>query len=47
MKEDKMCNFQPALWPLSAEEEVFFQRDLQTPAMSSDSSQVVVALFPY
>ena len=21
MKEDKMCNFQPALWPSSAEEE--------------------------
>ena len=23
MKEDKMCSFQPALWPSSAEEEDF------------------------
>ena len=41
MKVDKMCSFQPALQPSSAEEE-----DLRTPAMSTDSSQVGVALFP-
>ena len=47
----KYCSFQPVLWPSSAEEQDFsqhygFHRDLQTPAMSTDSSQVGVALFP-
>ena len=37
MKVDKVCSFQPALQ---------FHRDLQTPAMSTVSSQVGVALFP-
>ena len=37
MKVDKMCSFQPALRPSSA---------VWTPAMSTDSSQVGVALFP-
>ena len=59
MKVDKMCSFQPALWPSSAEEEaslpqcwlkathfIYFHRNLPTPAMSTDSSQVGIALFP-
>ena len=61
MKVDKVCSFQPALRPSSAEEEVqlmkaavpaeathfiHFHCDLQTPAMSTESSQVGVALFP-
>ena len=41
MKVDKVCSFQPALRPSSAEE------DLHTLAMSSVSSQVGVALLPY
>ena len=46
MKVDKVCSFQPALRPSSAEEEIHFHRNLRTPAMSTDSSQVGVALFP-
>jgi len=46
MKLDKVCSFQLALQPSSAEEEVFlfnflfinFHRDLRTPAMSTVSS---------
>ena len=38
MKVDKMCSFQPALWPSSAEEEAL--------VMSTESSQVGVTLFP-
>ena len=49
MKVDKMCSFQPALRTSSAEEEathfIHFHRNVQTPAMSTDSSQVGVALF--
>ena len=43
---------QPALWLSSAEEEaessikLFFHRHLCTPAMSTVSSQVGIALFP-
>ena len=39
MKVDKIC------W-LKAKHFIYFHRDLQTPAMSTDSSQVGVALFP-
>ena len=46
MKVEKMCSFQPTLWPSSAEEEDYFHRDLRTPAMPTDSSQVGVTLFP-
>ena len=41
MKVDKVHSFQPALWPSSAD-----VRNLRTPAMSTVSSQVGVALFP-
>ena len=37
----------PAQWLSSAEEECFFHSHLCTPAMSTNSSQVVVALFPF
>ena len=49
MKEYKICSFQPALWPSSAEESlpfIYLHSDLSTPAMSTDSSQVGVPLFP-
>ena len=41
----KVCSFQPALGPSSAKE--VFHRDLSASAMSTDSSQVGVALFPF
>ena len=47
LKVDKVCSFQPALRPSSAEESLFhFHRNLRTPAMSTVSSQVGVTLFP-
>ena len=51
MKVNKVCSFQPALQPSSADEQcqlkaTHFHRDLRTPAMSSVSCQVGVTLFP-
>ena len=57
MKVDQVCSFQLALRPSSDEEAdegrrlkvthlIHFHRNLRTPAMSSVSSQVGVALFP-